>query len=92
MESEAPAHTLLLLAGKSNVENDVAKVLKNNNTLQLHKNGEEVDVILHSEVETPFEDDAFRIQEYFNSLSTMRFGRLLIYSPKLSSTHDVISQ
>ncbi|TMW93935.1 hypothetical protein EJD97_010972 [Solanum chilense] len=92
MESEAPDRTLLLLAGKSNEENDVAKVLKDNNTLQLHKNGEEVEVILPSEVETPFEDDAFQIGEYFNSLSTKRFGRLLIYSPKLSSTHDVISQ
>ncbi|MCD9561133.1 Biotin--protein ligase 2 [Datura stramonium] len=92
MESEAPARPLLLLSGKSNAENDVAKVLKNNNTLQLHKNGEEVEVVLHSEVATPFEDDAFRIEEYFNSLSTTRFGRLLIYSPKLSSTHDVISQ
>ncbi|KAK4708375.1 hypothetical protein R3W88_029300 [Solanum pinnatisectum] len=92
MESEAPDRTLLLLAGKSNEENDVAKVLKDNNTLQLHKNGEEVEVILHPELETPFEDDAFQIGEYFNSLSTKRFGRLLIYSPKLSSTHDVISQ
>ncbi|WMV54108.1 hypothetical protein MTR67_047493, partial [Solanum verrucosum] len=90
--AEAPDRTLLLLAGKSNEENDVAKVLKDNNTLQLRKNGEEVEVILPSEVETPFEDDAFRIGEYFNSLSTKRFGRLLIYSPKLSSTHDVISQ
>lgn len=92
MESEAPDRTLLLLAGKSNEENDVAKVLKDNNTLQLRKNGEEVEVILPSEVETTFEDDAFQIGEYFNSLSTKRFGRLLIYSPKLSSTHDVISQ
>lgn len=92
MESEAPAPTLLLLSGKSNEENDVAKILKNNNTLQLHKIGEEVEVALHSEVETPFEDDTFRVEEYFNSLSTTRFGRLLIYSPKLSSTHDVISQ
>ncbi|XP_055834737.1 biotin--protein ligase 2-like [Solanum dulcamara] len=92
MESEASAHTLLLLAGKSNEDNDLAKVLKDNNTLQLHKNGEEVEVVLHPDLETPFEDDAFRIEEYFNSLSTTRFGRLLIYSPKLSSTHDVISQ
>ncbi|KAG5575505.1 hypothetical protein H5410_055639 [Solanum commersonii] len=37
MESEAPDRTLLLLAGKSNEEDDVAKVLKDNNTLQLRK-------------------------------------------------------
>ncbi|XP_009587909.1 biotin--protein ligase 2 isoform X1 [Nicotiana tabacum] len=88
MESPAPADTLLLLSGKSEEENDVAKVLKNNNTL---KTGEGVELVLHSEVKLE-NDDAFRIEEYFNSLSTRRFGRLLIYSPKLSSTHDVISQ
>ncbi|KAF3683752.1 Biotin--protein ligase 1, chloroplastic [Capsicum annuum] len=92
MESEAPAPTLLLLAGKSNEEKDVAKILQDNNTLQLHKNGEQVEVVLHSQVQTPFKDDEFRVEEYFYSLSTTRFGRLLIYSPKLSSTHDVISQ
>nr|XP_016464937.1 PREDICTED: biotin--protein ligase 2-like isoform X2 [Nicotiana tabacum] len=85
---ESPADTLLLLSGKSEEENDAAKVLKNNNTL---KTGEGVELVLHSEVKLE-NDDAFRIEEYFNSLSTRRFGRLLIYSPRLSSTHDVISQ
>ncbi|KAM3343740.1 biotin-protein ligase 1, chloroplastic [Capsicum galapagoense] len=89
-QSEAPAPTLLLLCGKSNEEKDVARILKENNTLQLHKNGEQVEVVLHSQVETL--NDEFRVEEYFYSLSTRRFGRLLIYSPKLSSTHDVISQ
>ncbi|PHT58039.1 Biotin--protein ligase 1, chloroplastic [Capsicum baccatum] len=92
MESEAPAPTLLLLCGKSNEEKDVARILKESNTLQLHNNGEQVEVVLHSQVETSFKDDEFRVEEYFYSLSTRRFGRLLIYSPKLSSTHDVISQ
>lgn len=92
MESESS--TTLVLCGKSIEENEVALFLKTNNTLKL-PDGSPVAVSLHSESEnreSVGNDDAFRINSYMNCLSTSRFGRLLIYSPRLASTHDVVSK
>ncbi|KAF5954928.1 hypothetical protein HYC85_007784 [Camellia sinensis] len=44
-----------------------------------------------SEGEGEGEGESFRINLFLNSLSTTRFGRFLIWSPRLSSTHDVVS-
>ncbi|XP_051128807.1 biotin--protein ligase 2-like isoform X2 [Andrographis paniculata] len=85
--------TTLVLAGKSAAENGMACCLKKNDAVKL-PDGSPVNVCLHSEIENRQivgNDDAFRLNLYMNSLSTDRFGKLLIYSPKLSSTHDVVS-
>ncbi|KAA8546363.1 hypothetical protein F0562_002898 [Nyssa sinensis] len=88
MESKSPC--VLVLCGKSSTENELAASLKNNNTLKLPDNAK-VSVLLHSEIENPFEDECFQINSFMNSLSTTRFGQFLIWSPRLPSTHDVIS-
>ncbi|XP_022856815.1 biotin--protein ligase 1, chloroplastic-like isoform X3 [Olea europaea var. sylvestris] len=90
MELESP--TTLILCGKSSTENELAMLLKTNNTLKLPENAS-INVVLHSENEKQesFQKDAFQIDSYMNSLSTSRFGKFLIYSPKLASTHDVVS-
>ncbi|KAL6525156.1 hypothetical protein OROMI_030749 [Orobanche minor] len=85
--------TRLVLCGKSVVENELARCLKTNNTLKL-PDGSPVTAVLQSEIEnqeTVGDDDFFRANSYMNLLSTSLFGKLLIYSPKLASTHDVIS-
>ncbi|PIN04650.1 Biotin--[acetyl-CoA-carboxylase] ligase [Handroanthus impetiginosus] len=87
--------TMLVLCGKSTVENEVARCLKTSNTLKL-PDGSPVDVVLDSEIENRESigiggDNFFRINSYMNFLSASRFGKLLIYSPKLASTHDVVS-
>ncbi|KAL6512067.1 ATP-dependent 5'-3' DNA helicase hcs1 [Orobanche gracilis] len=85
--------TRLVLCGKSVVENELARCLKNNNTLKL-PDGSPVTAVLQSEIENQEivgDDDFFRANSYMNLLSTSLFGKLLIYSPKLASTHDVIS-
>lgn len=89
MESESS--TTLVLCGKSAAENELARCLKTNNTLKL-PDGSPVTVYLHSETETTDNDDVFRVNSYMNSLSTSRFGRLLVYSPRLASTHDVVTK
>ncbi|XP_062113848.1 biotin--protein ligase 2-like isoform X2 [Humulus lupulus] len=89
MESESPC--TLVLHGKSTAENDTAKSLKHNNTLKLPENGG-VSVLLHSELDKPLEEDSFGIDSYMNSLSTYKFGRFILWSPRLSSTHDVVSR
>ncbi|KAL2528125.1 Biotin--protein ligase 1 [Forsythia ovata] len=90
MEFESP--TTLVLCGKSSAENGLAKVLKTSNTLKLPDDAP-INVVLHSENEKleSFQNDAFKIDSYMNSLSTSRIGKFLIYSPKLASTHDVVS-
>lgn len=85
--------TTLVLCGKSVAEDDAARNLKANGALKL-PDGSPLNVVLHSDVRTAESignPDAFRINSYMNFLSTSRFGKLLIYSPKLASTHDVVS-
>lgn len=72
-------------------ENEIAQSLKNSNTLKLPEN-EDVSLLLRSELDKPFIDASFGIDAYMDSLPTTRFGRFLLWSPRLTSTHDVVSQ
>ncbi|KAL7118034.1 hypothetical protein ACP275_03G110300 [Erythranthe tilingii] len=90
---EPQSSTTLVLCGKSSEENEAARLLKINNVLKL-PGGSPVTAVLHSEAENRERidgGDSFRINSYMNFLSTSRFGKLLVYSPKLASTHDVVS-
>ncbi|KZV28835.1 biotin--protein ligase-like [Dorcoceras hygrometricum] len=91
MELQSP--TTLVLCGKSTVENELARCLKSNNRLKL-PDGSPLNVVLNSEMEcrdSAENDGKFCVTSYMDSLATSRFGRLLVYSPKLASTHDVVS-
>lgn len=90
MASSSPC--ALVLCGKSSVENEIAESLKNINTLKLPDDDDNVSVLLHSELDKPLDEDSFRSDSFMNSLSTNRFGRFLMWSPRLTSTHDVVSQ
>ncbi|PNX93506.1 biotin-protein ligase-like protein, partial [Trifolium pratense] len=84
--------SLLVLCGKSLTENETAKAIKANNTLKL-SDKEELSIILHSEInKNVLQQQSFQFSSFMSSLSTNQFGRLLIWSPQLSSTHDVISK
>ncbi|KAL3641316.1 ATP-dependent 5'-3' DNA helicase hcs1 [Castilleja foliolosa] len=90
---EPQSSTMLVLSGKSIAENELARCLKNSNTLKLPDDSP-VTVVLQSEIENQesvFTGDVFRINSYMGLLSTSIFGKFLIYSPKLASTHDVVS-
>lgn len=80
----------LVLCGKSAAENEIAKSLRDNAALKLAEN-DGVSVILQSEVDKPVEEGSFRVDSFVKSLSTNRFGRFLLWSPRLPSTHDVVS-
>nr|XP_010926889.1 biotin--protein ligase 2 [Elaeis guineensis] len=92
MDGHRPS-TILLLAGKSPEENDLAQSLKSKSgTLKFGgEEQEEIKILLQSEMDsvTP---PTFSSQLYMDVLSTSRFGRLLIWSPRLPSTHDLVSQ
>ena len=86
--------SLLVLCGKSLAENESAKAVKINSTLKLPENGE-LSLVLHSELDDKgviVQQESFSVSSFMNSLSTGQFGRLLIWSPRLPSTHDVVSQ
>ncbi|CAJ2644255.1 biotin--protein ligase 2-like [Trifolium pratense] len=92
MASSAVDCSLLVLCGKSLTENETAKAIKANNTLKL-SDKEELSIILHSEInKNVLQQQSFQFSSFMSSLSTNQFGRLLIWSPQLSSTHDVISK
>ncbi|KAK9219690.1 hypothetical protein WN943_008336 [Citrus x changshan-huyou] len=78
---------MLVLSGKSLAENEIAESLKSNSTLKLPDNSE-VSIHLQSEI---VKQESFDVELFMNSLATNRFGRLLIWSPRLPSTHDVVS-
>ncbi|KAM7259438.1 hypothetical protein ACFE04_015179 [Oxalis oulophora] len=83
----------LVLCGKSSAEIEIAKSLKhNNNTLKFPDNNANVSITLHSEkIDKPVNEETFDIGLFMNSLSTNQFGRLFIWSHRLTSTHDIVS-
>lgn len=89
MDSQSPHH--LILAGKSSAEVELAKTLKSNNNLKL-TGDDAVCTYIYSEMGKPFHEESFHIESFMNSLSTNHFGRLLMWSPRLPSTHDIVSQ
>lgn len=81
----------LVLCGKSTAEDEIAKSIKSNNALKLPDNSN-ISIVLKSELEKPLKEDSFGIDSFLHFLSTNQFGRFLIWSPRLPSTHDVVSQ
>lgn len=83
----------LVLCGKSSVEADVASRLKKDKVLKL-SDDTQVSLFLQSEAEaeTLQDDSSFDLSFFMDSITTHRFGRFLVWSPRLSSTHDVVSQ
>ncbi|KAL8144513.1 hypothetical protein V2J09_017545 [Rumex salicifolius] len=92
MDSQPQPSSLLLLCGKSPSDNELATSLKRAEAFDL---SDHVDyrVLLYSELQNPSEEEVpFDVQLYMNSLLTARFGRFLIWSLRLTSTHDVVSK
>ncbi|XVE95419.1 hypothetical protein REPUB_Repub02eG0095300 [Reevesia pubescens] len=89
MDTSLPSS--LFLCGKSSAEIEIAKSLKINDALKL-PNGGEVSTLLQSEINNfRFSEETFNVALFMNSLSTNRFGRFLIWSPRLPSAHDIVS-
>ncbi|KAI3781470.1 hypothetical protein L2E82_11485 [Cichorium intybus] len=72
------------------MEKELAKSLKENSILKL-SDDVELPTILQSEMERQSEKDEFNIDAYMASLMTTSFGRVLLWSPRLPSTQDVVS-
>ncbi|KAF3334910.1 biotin--protein ligase 2-like isoform X2 [Carex littledalei] len=92
---KAMGPTLLVLSAKSHEELKLAQSLKlkleTSASLNLSEEEKEVKVLLDSEV-GPTDKLNFEVGSYMGSLVASRFGRLLIWSPRLSSTHDLVSK
>ncbi|KAL4572494.1 hypothetical protein LXL04_019273 [Taraxacum kok-saghyz] len=88
MESQLPC--VLVLSGKSLTEKELAKSIKENSSLKL-ADDVKLRTILQSEMEMQSEKDKFNIDTYMASLMTTSFGRILLWSPRLPSTQDVVS-
>lgn len=78
----------LVLAGKSATESQFAETLTRNRTLKL-PDDVHFKISLIKENDIP---DETAIRSYMSFLNTECFGRLLIWSPRLPSTHDIVSQ
>ncbi|XVF64634.1 hypothetical protein PTKIN_Ptkin09bG0183700 [Pterospermum kingtungense] len=88
---DASTNSTLFLCGKSSAETEIAKSLKINDALKL-PNSAQASTILQSDINSfRFGEEPFNVDLFMNSLSTNRFGRFLIWSPRLPSTHDVVS-
>lgn len=89
MDSDFPC--VLVLSGKSSQEVELSRALKSSSTLKLPDNGE-VKVLLDSEREKQLNGHNFHGDLFLNLLTTDQFGRFVIWSPRIPSTHDIISQ
>lgn len=88
---DTSTNSALFLCGKSSAETEIAKSLKIKDALKLPNSGE-VSTLLQSDMNNfRFGEEAFNVDLFMNSLSTNRFGRFLIWSPRLPSTHDIVS-
>ncbi|KAK8941023.1 hypothetical protein KSP39_PZI010076 [Platanthera zijinensis] len=88
------SHSILVLFGKSSQEDQIARTIKVKDTLRLFGEDdeqEEIRVLLMSEIDS-IDSPTFRAKPYMDALATDRFGRLLLWSPGLPSTHDVVSK
>lgn len=74
------------------MEADIASRLKKDKVLKL-SDDTQVSLFLQSEAEaeTLQDDSSFDLSFFMDSITTHRFGRFLVWSPRLSSTHDVVS-
>ncbi|KAH0455671.1 hypothetical protein IEQ34_015703 [Dendrobium chrysotoxum] len=94
MEDRRPDSVLVLFV-KSSPEDEIARSIKaKKETLKLFEEGEaqgEIRVLLQSEKDS-IDSPTFRAEPYMDALNTNSFGRLLIWSPRLPSTHDVVSK
>ncbi|KAI3694942.1 hypothetical protein L1987_77926 [Smallanthus sonchifolius] len=88
MDSQSPC--VLVLSGKSESEREMVKCLKENSSLKL---ADDVKLLtfLQSETGWQSEKDEFDFDSYMVSLMTTCFGRVLLWSPRLPSTQDVVS-
>ncbi|XP_065880934.1 biotin--protein ligase 2-like [Euphorbia lathyris] len=90
MDSTSSADCSLVLFGKSDEEKQIASALKQNCSIKLPESTT-VSLHLESEIAKPEKEAPFNVDLFFNSLHTSQFGRFLIWSPRLTSTHDVVS-
>ncbi|VVB17776.1 unnamed protein product [Arabis nemorensis] len=91
MDRDASSSCSMVLCGKSSEETEIATRLKNDNVLEIQDNTK-VSIFLESEAENLLvKHDSFNLSLFMDSISTHRFGRFLIWSPRLSSTHDVVA-
>nr|GEW58222.1 biotin--protein ligase 2-like isoform X1 [Tanacetum cinerariifolium] len=88
MESQLPC--VLVLSGKSASDKEIVESLKENASLKLADDVKML-MFLQSEMERQSEKDEFDTHTYMTSLTTTCFGRLLLWSPILPSTQDVVS-
>ncbi|XP_015577164.2 biotin--protein ligase 1, chloroplastic isoform X2 [Ricinus communis] len=90
MDNSSSSTCTLILSGYSAVENEIAQSLKQSSSIK-HPDDDEITLLLESEISIPEKENSFDQQLFFNNLSTNRFGRLLIWSPRLTSTQDFVS-
>ncbi|KAF6160854.1 hypothetical protein GIB67_002797 [Kingdonia uniflora] len=91
MEISSPtsSQSVLILSGKSSLETQHAQLIKKNGTLKLPEDDTGVSVFARSSEGSL---ETFDVGLYMSLVSTEKFGRFLMWSPRLSSTQDLVSR
>lgn len=90
MENSGNSVFPIVFHSKSSFELEYIKSLEQENSLKLPEG--EVVITTISEQQIVSDDECFNLDLYMDNLSTNQFGRLLIWSPRLSSTHTLLSK
>lgn len=90
MENSGNSIFHLVLHAKSSSELEYIRSLEQENSLKLPEG--EIVISTRSKQQIVRDDECFNLDLYMDNLSTNQFGRLLIWSPRLSSTHTLLSK
>lgn len=90
MENSGNSIFPIVLHAKSSSELEYIRSLEQENSLKLPEG--EVVITARSKQQIVRDDECFNLDLYMDNLSTNQFGRLLVWSPRLSSTHTLLSK
>ncbi|KAK3152216.1 hypothetical protein QOZ80_2BG0155990 [Eleusine coracana subsp. coracana] len=88
--SSSGAAVELVVAGKSSEDQQL--LFSAASSVSLGEGGGEVTVELASDAPVDGEGGAFDVGAYMDSLRARRFGRWMLWSPRLASTQDLVAQ
>ena len=86
------AKSSLVIWGKEAEEKELAINIKKNGALKINDEEQLLVFLLSDLPAAVLGTPTFKEDTYFRTITNTRFGKFLLWSPRLPSTHDVISQ
>lgn len=86
------AAATLVVAGKSPEDQQLLASAASSLSLGDVQGGGEITIALASDAPVGDKDTGFNVSAYMDALQARRFGRWMLWSPRLASTQDLVAQ